>query len=214
MDKEQCLARIAKVGIIAVIRANSKQEALKLARAVQLGGIEAIEVTMTTPGALELIEHLAQANTDGRLIIGAGTVLDAETTRNVLLSGAEFVVSPALNLGMVQTCNRYRKLCMPGAMTLTEIIAAMESGADVVKIFPGSILGPGFIKAVKGPLPQAQLVPTGGVSLENVDQWIRNGCVAVGVGGELTKGAKEGNYEQITATALSFVEKIRTTRNK
>ncbi len=212
MDKEKCLERIATSGIIAVVRATSGEEAVAIAEAVREGGIEAIEVTMTVPGALDVIRHLSARYPGGEVLIGAGTVLDSETCRSVILAGAEYVVSPCLSLETIRTCNRYRKLCIPGAMTVTEIVTALEAGADVVKVFPGNVLGPGFVKAVLGPLPHVKMIPTGGVSLDNVGQWIKNGCLAVGVGGELTSGAAEGNYSLITSTAKSFVKAVAEAR--
>ena len=141
-------------------------------------------------------------------MVGAGTVLDSETARVAILAGAKYIVSPAFDLETAKLCNRYQVPYMPGCMTLTEIITAMEAGADIIKVFPGSAFGPSFIKAIKGPLPQAVLMPTGGVSLDNVDQWIKNGCVAVGVGGNLTKGTSE----EMTNTAKAFVAKVKEAR--
>jgi len=146
------------------------------------------------------------------LILGAGTVLDSETARIAILAGASYIVSPCFNLETARLCNRYQVIYMPGCMTINEIVHAMEAGADVIKVFPGSAYGPDFIKAVKGPLPQAVLMPTGGVNLDNVGQWIKNGCVAVGVGSELTAGAKTGDYGLITETAKAFVNKVREAR--
>ncbi len=211
MDKEMCMKIIADAALIAVIRARNKEQALNITKAVYIGGVNAIEVTMTVPGALEVIEHLVK-NKEENTLIGAGTVLDSETARHAILAGADFVVSPCLNVEVVRTCNRYRILTMPGAMTITEIVNGMEAGADVIKVFPGNVLGPGFIKAVKGPLPHAKLVPTGGVSLDNVIEWIKNGSLAVGVGSELTRGADENNYKLVSSTARSFVEKITKAR--
>ena len=212
MNKEKVLRGITEIGVIAVVRASSKEEALAVAEAVKAGGIFAIEVTMTVPNAIEVIKHLADSYANDEMLIGAGTVLDSETSRAVILAGAEYVVSPGLNIEMIRTCNRYQKLCMPGAMTVTEIITAMEAGADVVKVFPGSVLGPGFVKAVRGPLPQVKLIPTGGVNLDNVGEGISSGCIAVGVGGELTKGASTGDYRAMTETAKLYREKISKAR--
>lgn len=206
------LQRIIETGIVAVLRAESSQQALKIAEAVRCGGIDLIEITLTVPGALDVIKDLKDSYPDGQILIGAGTVLDSETARLAILAGAEFVVSPIFNREMIRLCNRYQKICMPGCMSITEMVEAMEAGADVIKLFPGSAFGPSIIKAIKGPLPQAPILPTGGVSLDNVDQWIKNGCIAVGVGGELTRGAKEGNYALIEETARQFVEKIKLAR--
>nr|WP_330381831.1 bifunctional 2-keto-4-hydroxyglutarate aldolase/2-keto-3-deoxy-6-phosphogluconate aldolase [Defluviitalea phaphyphila] len=206
------MKKITDVGIVAVVRAENEEKAEKIARACIEGGIPAIEVTFTVPNAHKVIESLKSKFTKDELIVGAGTVLDSETARVAILSGAEYIVSPGFDLETAKLCNRYQVPYMPGCMTITEMIHAMEAGADVIKVFPGSAFGPDIIKAIKGPLPQAVLMPTGGVSLDNVDQWIKNGCIAVGVGGKLTAGAKTGNYELITETAKQFIEKIKEAR--
>lgn len=209
--KEQILSLIESAGIIAVVRAESKQSAENIVKSLAVGGIKMIEITMTVPGAIPLIEYLVAKKSED-IIIGAGTVLDSETARTAILAGAEFVVSPGFNRATVETCNRYNILCTPGAMTVTEIINCLEAGASAVKLFPGSLLGPDFIKAVKGPLPQAKVIPTGGVSLDNLDQWLKAGALAVGVGGELTRGAKTGDYAAVTDQARQFVNKVRAAR--
>lgn len=187
MRKYEVLQRIEEVGVVAVVRAENSEKAKKIALACMAGGVDSIEITFTVPGAHKVIEALVQEFGD-TLLVGAGTVLDSETARIAILAGAKYIVSPAFDLDTAKLCNRYQIPYMPGCMTLKEMITAMEAGADVIKVFPGSAFGPDFIKAIKGPLPQAVLMPTGGVSLDNVDQWIKNGCVAVGVGGNLTKG--------------------------
>lgn len=212
MEKLKVMQRIINCGIVAVVRADSPEQALKIADAVKAGGVEAIEITMTVPGAIDVIKELKKAYPGGEILIGAGTVLDPETARAAMLAGAEFFVSPYFNPDMVKLCNRYQKVTMPGAMSIKEVIEVMESGADFVKFFPGSAFGPSIIKAIKGPLPYAPIIPTGGVSLENVGEWIKAGCVAVGVGGELTKGAKKGNYDEVRETARKFVEAIKAAR--
>lgn len=212
MEKLDDLQRIVDRGIVAVVRAENAEKALAVAEAIKAAGIDIIEITLTVPGCMDVIRELARAYSGKEVLIGAGTVLDAETARTALLSGAEFVVSPHLNPETVRLCNRYQKVCIPGAMSVTEVVQAMECGADIVKVFPGSVLGVEFVKAVKAPLPQAPLLPTGGVSLDNVGAWLKAGCVAVGVGGELTKGAKTGDYAQVTATAEAFMERIREAR--
>lgn len=214
MDRFEIVQRIINCGVVAVVRAETPEQALKIAEAVKAGGIDAIEITMTVPGAIDVIKELSKAYPGGEIVIGAGTVLDAETARAAMLAGAEFFVSPGFDPDMVRLCNRYRKVTMPGAMSVTEIIKVMESGADFVKLFPGSSFGPSFVKAVKAPLPQAMLVPTGGVSLDNAAEWIKAGCPAVGVGGELTKGAKTGDYALVEETARKFVETVKRARNK
>ena len=205
------LERIAESGLVAVVRANSPDEAARIAEACAAGGVGAIEITFTVPGAVRAIEKLAGGDS-APLLIGAGTVLDAETARVAILAGAQFVVSPALDAETGRLCNRYAIPWIPGAQTLREIIEAMELGADLVKVFPGETLGPEFIRAVKGPLPQAALMPTGGVELDNVAGWIQAGAVAVGAGGSLTRGAKTGDFGSITALARQFTERIRQAR--
>lgn len=214
MSKIENLKRIEESGIVAVVRAESSEQALKIAEAVKAGGIQAIEITMTVPGAVEVIRDLAQTYKKNEILIGAGSVLDAETARICLLAGAEYIVSPAFDLETIKLCNRYQKIVIPGAMSVTEVLRAMEAGADVVKIFPAELFGPKIIEAIKGPLPQAPLLPTGGVNLNNVDQWIIAGSFAVGVGGALTGGAKKGDYDEVKRTAIEFIKKIKSTKNQ
>ena len=211
IGKIAVLSKIVSSGLVAVIRAENADQAARIADACALGGVAALEITFTVPGAAGVIEHLAKKCSKD-IFLGAGTVLDPETARIAILAGAQFVVSPAVNAETARLCNRYQVPYMPGAGTISEVIAAMESGADIVKVFPGEILGPGFVKAVKGPLPQAQLMPTGGVSLENVAHWIKAGSIAIGVGGNLTAGAKTGDFASITNFARQFVEKIKEAR--
>jgi 2-dehydro-3-deoxyphosphogluconate aldolase / (4S)-4-hydroxy-2-oxoglutarate aldolase len=206
------IGRIVESGLVAVIRAASSDEAAHIAEACALGGVGAIEITLTVPGALRVIEDLAARYGKGPILVGAGTVLDAETARLAILAGAQFVVSPSVDAATGQLCNRYGIAWMPGAQTVRETIEAMERGADIVKVFPGETLGPGFIRAVKGPLPQASLMPTGGVTLENAGEWIQAGAVALGVGGNLTKGAKTGDFQSITELARQFRERIAQAR--
>ena len=209
--KIEVLGKIAASGLVAVIRAENPEQAARIAEACALGGVAALEITFTVPGASGVIEHLAKKSS-GQILLGAGTVLDPETARIAILAGAQFVVSPALNPATARLCNRYRVPYMPGAGTMREVIEAMECGADIVKVFPGEILGPAFVKAVRGPLPQAQLMPTGGVGIESVGEWIKAGAVAVGVGGSLTAGAKTGDFASITNLARQFVGKIKEAR--
>jgi 2-dehydro-3-deoxyphosphogluconate aldolase/(4S)-4-hydroxy-2-oxoglutarate aldolase len=212
VHKLQILQKVIDSGIVAVVRTETPEKAKKIVEAVKAGGISTIEVTMTVPDALDVIKEVARYYKDSDVVLGVGSVLDAETARAAILAGAEYVVSPHLNPEVIKLCNRYQISCMPGAMTVTEVVAAMELGADIIKVFPGEVLGPKFIKAIKAPLPQAALMPTGGVSLENVQEWIKAGAVAVGVGGSLTKGAKTGDYDLVTQTARQFVEKIKLAR--
>jgi len=211
--KNEILGKIVASGLVAVVRAENADQAARIAEACALGGVAALEITFTVPGASGLIEHLAKEFC-GKILLGAGTVLDPETARIAILAGAQFVVGPALNPGTARLCNRYRVPYMPGAGTIREVIEAMECGADIIKVFPGEVLGPAFVKAAKGPLPQAQLMPTGGVRLENVAAWINAGAVAVGVAGNLTAGAKTGDFSSITQLARQFVEKIRQARGQ
>ncbi len=212
IPKIQTLTRIMDAGIVAVVRADSAEQAEKISKACIEGGVPAIEVTFTVPGADRVITALKEKFTKEELIVGAGTVLDSETARVAILAGAEYIVSPGFDLNTAKLCNRYQIPYMAGCMTLTEIITAMEAGVDVIKVFPGSAFGPDFIKAIKGPLPQTVLMPTGGVSLDNVGQWIKNGCIAVGVGSDLTGSAKTGDYGKITEIAKEFVLKIKEAR--
>ena len=213
IPKIEVLRKITASGLVAVIRAENPDQAARIAEACGLGEVAALEITFTVPGASGVIEHLAKRFAD-KILLGAGTVLDPETARIALLAGAQFVVSPAVNPDTARLCNRYQVPYMPGAGTIGEVIAAMECGADIVKVFPGEILGPAFVKAVKGPLPQAQLMPTGGVTLQNVSEWIKAGAVAVGVGGNLTAGAKTGDFTSITQLAKQFVKQIKEARGQ
>lgn len=207
MKKWNVLKRIEDKGVVAVVRAENEERAIEISKACMAGGIDAIEVTFTVPGAHKVIEALCNTFGDD-LIVGAGTVLDSETARIAILAGAKYIVSPAFDLETAKLCNRYQIAYMPGCMTMKEIITAMEAGADIIKVFPGSAFGPSFIKAIKGPLPQTVLMPTGGVNLDNVDEWIKNGCVAVGVGGSLTKGS----LDDMTNAAKAFVGKVQDAR--
>jgi len=209
--KIKVLEKIVASGLVAVIRAENPDQAERMAEACGLGEVAALEITFTVPGASAVIEHLAR-KLSGKILLGAGTVLDPETARIAILAGAQFVVGPCLNRETARLCNRYQVPYMPGAGTIGEVVDAMECGADIVKAFPGEILGPAFVKAVSGPLPQASLMPTGGVTLENVGDWIRASAVAVDVGGNLTAGARTGDFASITQIARRFVEKINEAR--
>lgn len=210
LKKSKILKKITDIGIVAVVRSETIEEGIRISKACVEGGIPAIEVTYTVPGATEVIKALKEQFTSDELVIGAGTVLDAATARIAILAGSEFIVSPAFDEETAKLCNLYQVPYMPGCMTITEITKAMQYGADIVKLFPGSAFGPSFVKAVKAPLPQANIMPTGGVSLENIDEWFKNGVVAVGAGGKLASGSSE----DIIETAKAFVEKIKEIRNK
>ena len=213
MEKEKVIAKIKELGVVAVIRGTDAEDGIKISEACIKGGVTAIEVAFTTPGAQETIKVLADKyRNNPEVIIGAGTVLDPETARIAMLNGAEFIVSPSINLETIRLCNRYRVACMPGTTTLDGVVMALEAGADIIKIFPGEIVGLKMIKAIKGPLPQAQLMPTGGVTVENVAEWLHAGCVAVGAGGSLTGAAKTGDFAKITATAIEFVNAVKAAR--
>ncbi|MBA9026468.1 bifunctional 2-keto-4-hydroxyglutarate aldolase/2-keto-3-deoxy-6-phosphogluconate aldolase [Peribacillus huizhouensis] len=210
-NKWEVIKKITDSGLVVVVRANDADEAKKITEACLKGGAAAIEITYTVPGATQVIEELAKEY-QNEIIIGAGTVLDPETARIALLSGAEYVVSPYLNEETLKLCNRYQVPCMPGVMTVEGVVKAMELGADILKVFPGEAFGPNIIKAIKGPLPKSSLMPTGGVSLDNVGQWIKAGAVAVGAGGTLTASAKTGDYKTISSLAEQFVQKIKEAR--
>lgn len=214
MIKQEILNRITEVGIVAVIRAESSEEATLISEACIKGGIPAIELTYTVPGATTVIEALTNKFSKDELIIGAGTILDSQTARIAILAGAQYIVSPGFNLETAKVCNRYQIPYMPGCLTITEMITAMEAGCDIIKLFPGSAFGSSYVKAVKGPLPQVNIMPTGGVSLSNVAEWIKAGVVAVGVGGDLTAPAKKGDYEGVKQNAIAFVEAIKIARQK
>lgn len=214
MKRIETIKKIVDCGVVAVIRAESKEQGINIVEAVKKGGIKALEITMTVPGAVDIIKEISEIYKDEDVIIGAGTVLDPETARACILAGAQYIVSPCLNPETVKLCNRYRIPVMPGVMTVKEAVEALELGAEIIKIFPGNAFGPSIIKAFKGPVPQGNFMPTGGVSLDNVKEWIDAGAVAVGTGGDLTKGAKSGNYELVTETAKKFVTAVNEARNK
>lgn len=213
MDKIDVVKKIQDIGVVAVIRGKDAAEAIAMSDACIRGGVTAIELAFTTPRAHEVITELSKkyaGNSD--VLIGAGTVLDAVTARIAILSGAQFVVSPAFDLETVKLCNRYRIAVMPGTTTLNGVLAALESGADVIKIFPGEILGMKAVKAIHGPIPQAPLMPTGGVNAENAGEWIKAGCIAVGAGGALTGGGKTA--EEITAAAKKIIASVAAARSQ
>ena len=212
MKKFEILNQLIEIGVVAVIRAESEEQAIKISKACLAGGVKGIELTFTIPSAESVIRALAE-QFDDQMLIGAGTVIDSETARIAILAGANYVISPGFDLATATLCNRYQIPYMPGCMTITEMIQAMEAGCDIIKLFPGSALGSDFVKAVKGPLPQVNIMPTGGVNIDNVDQWIKAGCVAVGVGSDLTGSAKTGDYASITELARQFVEKVKMARS-
>jgi 2-dehydro-3-deoxyphosphogluconate aldolase/(4S)-4-hydroxy-2-oxoglutarate aldolase len=213
MQKQQVLRMCREIGLVPVLRAESEQQALALADAIAAGGVTVLEVTMTVPGAIRVMRRLAEERPD--ILIGAGTVLDPETARMCILEGAQFVVSPALNVKTIEMCHRYGIAVLPGALTPTEIVTAWEAGADVVKVFPASALGGAkYLKSVKAPLPQVEMIPTGGVSLATAEEFLEAGAFALGVGADLVnpKAIVEGKPETITESArkyLAIVKKFR-----
>ena len=214
MDKLDILTKLRDEAIVAVIRAESKEQGLKLAEAIYAGGIKFLELTMTVPGALDIIKELAERYQGEDVVIGAGTVMDPATARMAMLAGAQYIVSPNLIPELIQMCNKYRVPVMPGVMSPSEAVRAMELGADVCKVFPGGAFGPSIIKDFKGPLPYGNFMPSGGVSLDNAAQWIKNGAFAIGTGSSLTKGAKTGDYDLVTKTAAEFVRIVKEAKGK
>jgi len=213
--KEENLKLMSESGIISIIRAESSTELFQVASALKDGGIKIIEVTMTTPDAIEVIKEISERLKE-EILIGVGTVLDPETARSAILAGAEFIVCPTLNKEVITLAHRYSKVVIPGAFTPTEILTAWEVGADLVKVFPAGVGGPSYIKSLKGPLPQIPLVPTGGVSLDNVASFIEAGAFAVGVGSSLVKKEflKERNFEELTELSKKFREAVEKTKRK
>jgi len=211
MEKRDVFNRMVSEGLIPIIRVSSAKEAVNVADAIKAGGGSLIEITMSVPGALDTIKDLTHKYKD-EIIMGAGTVLDPETGRAALLAGAQFIVTPTLNVDLIQLAHRYSTVIVPGAATPTEILAAWNAGADMVKVFPAAQLGGSeYLKALRGPLPQILLVPTGGVNLQNAGAFIKAGATALGVGGELVdkKAVKEKKFEVITENTRSFLKAIR-----
>jgi len=214
MSKTETIKRIRDIGVIPVVRATSADEAMRAIDAIREGGISVLEITMTVPGALKVIEEVAHRYGNDALV-GAGTVLDPETATACISSGARFVVSPALNLETIGCCRRLDIAVMPGALTPTEVVQAWNAGADFVKVFPaGAVGGPGYLKSLKAPLPQIELVPTGGVSLKTAADFIRAGAAALGVGADLVdiSAIREGQAALITERAKQFIEIVREAR--
>jgi 2-dehydro-3-deoxyphosphogluconate aldolase / (4S)-4-hydroxy-2-oxoglutarate aldolase len=213
MPKDADLARVLSSGLVAILRAPSGEILADVAEALLAGGVEVIEVTFTVPHAAKVLEQVADRLGD-KILLGAGTVLDPETARLALLAGAEFIVSPAVNLDVIRLCGRYGKLVMPGALTPTEIVGAWEAGADIVKVFPSDITGPGYLKAIHGPLPQVRLMPTGGVNLQTAADYLKAGACALGVGTSLVEPKALANRDlaRIELLARQYVEIVRKTR--
>jgi 2-dehydro-3-deoxyphosphogluconate aldolase/(4S)-4-hydroxy-2-oxoglutarate aldolase len=214
MNKADVIKQIIETGVIPVVRATSADEAMRAIDAIREGGVSVLEITMTVPGAVGVIEQLSKKYGND-VLVGAGTVLDPETARACMLSGAQFIVSPALNVETIACCRRYGVAIMPGALTPTEVVQAWTAGADFVKVFPaGALGGASYLKALKAPLPQIELVPTGGVSLKTAADFIKAGASALGVGADLVdlKAIRDGQANVITERAKQFVEIVREAR--
>jgi len=214
MNAKEILSVITDVALVPVVRTSTAEETLQAVEAIYRGGIRAAEITMTVPGAVRALEKLADRFGD-KILLGAGTVLDAETARICMLAGAEFLVCPSLRPATIEMAKRYSKVVCPGALTPTEVLTAWEAGADAVKIFPcGNVGGAKYIKALKGPFPQIEMIPTGGVNLETAGEFLKAGACAVGVGGELVdaKCMKEGRYDLIEERARQFVAAVAKVR--
>ena len=213
--REAITAAIEEAGIVAVIRMKNPERLRSVVDAIAAGGVRVLEVTMTVPGAVDLIAELAPALPDG-FLLGAGTVTDAATASRVIDAGARFVVGPVFRRDVIAVCHGRGAAVMPGCFTPTEILDAWESGADIVKVFPATALGPGFFKDVRGPLPQVKMMPTGGVTIDNAADWIRAGAVAVGVGTALldAKAIADGNYDVLRSNAERIVANVRAAKEQ
>ncbi|MBX7055664.1 MAG: bifunctional 2-keto-4-hydroxyglutarate aldolase/2-keto-3-deoxy-6-phosphogluconate aldolase [Pyrinomonadaceae bacterium] len=214
MDKKQIVEQIESLGLVPVVRASSADEAMQVIEAIKAGGVNVLEITMTVPGAVRVIEKVADKY-GSDVLVGAGTVLDPETARACLLAGAQFIVSPALNLATIELCHRYSAPIAPGVLTPTEVITAWSAGVDLVKVFPcGSVGGASYVKNLKGPFPQVKIIPTGGVSLTTAADFIKAGASALGVGTDLVdvKAIREGNAHIVTERARQFVEIVKQAR--
>lgn len=212
--KQRALEKIRSVGVVPIVRTPSPEDAARAAEAVIRSGIGIAEITMTVPNAIRVLENVVSRYA-GEVLAGAGTILDPESCRTAILAGAEFIVTPSLDVRVIEMARRYSKPCFPGALTPTEVLTAWQAGADIVKIFPcGPVGGPNYIKALKGPLPHVEMIPTGGVSLQTTAEFIKAGAAAVAVGGELVNltALREGRLELITETAKKFMEAVRQGR--
>jgi 2-dehydro-3-deoxyphosphogluconate aldolase/(4S)-4-hydroxy-2-oxoglutarate aldolase len=213
MSKDSQLRQVLECGLVAVVRSQDSQQLVDVVRALADGGVTVVEITMSVPNALDVLKQVRQALGD-RVLLGAGTVLDPETARAVLLAGAEYIVSPTVNLDVIRLCNRYDKLVMPGAFTPTEILTAWEAGADIVKVFPADVVGPAFFKALRGPLPQIRVMPTGGVDLTTAGAFLKAGACCLGVGSQLVEPAAVAarNFERIRDLAKQYVAIVQQVR--
>lgn len=215
MSRETTLKRILDCGIVAVVRAESGALLANVVKALAEGGVTAAEITFTVPDAIEVIRHVRREVGDA-VTLGAGTVLDSETARAALLAGAEYIVAPTVNVDVIRLCRRYDKAVMPGAFTPTEVVTAWEAGADIVKIFPADVGGPGYLKALRGPLPQIRMMPTGGVDLNTAESFLKAGACCLGVGGSLVepKAVAAGDFNRLRDLAAQYVSIVRTFRGK
>jgi 2-dehydro-3-deoxyphosphogluconate aldolase/(4S)-4-hydroxy-2-oxoglutarate aldolase len=213
MARSDILQQIIECGIVAVVRSPHAEQLVGVAKALVQGGVRAIEITMTVPHAIDVIRQVADA-TKGQIVLGAGTVLDPETARAVILAGAEYVVAPTLNFDVIRMCHRYDKPVMPGAFTPTEILSAWEAGADVVKVFPADVGGPNYLKSVLAPLPHVRLMPTGGVDLTTAAAFLRAGACCLGVGSSLVDrdAVRDGAFDRIRGLAEQFMKIVREVR--
>lgn len=210
MNKQEITKKLFDAGVIAVVRGDSKEDAMHIIDACVKGGIRGIEITMTIPYAVEVIKEAAikyQDNPD--VLVGAGTVLDGETCRACIMAGAQFVVSPSFNEGVIKTANRYAIPVASGAMTITEVISGLELGATITKVFPGNAFGPSIIKAFKGPVPQASYMPTGGVDLNNMHEWFKAGVIGVGIGSDITSKKNGTDYTGVEKRASEYMAKYK-----
>ncbi|HFE9850493.1 TPA: bifunctional 2-keto-4-hydroxyglutarate aldolase/2-keto-3-deoxy-6-phosphogluconate aldolase [Enterococcus faecalis] len=214
MKKVEILSKLEAAGVIAVVRGKNKDEAIKAINAIIAGGIKGIELTFTVPNAEEIIKEIAKKYADQKdVIIGAGTVLDAFTARIAIMAGAEYIVSPSFDRQTAEICNLYQIPYLPGCMTISEMKEALKAGADIIKLFPGSAFGPSIVKSYKAPFPQLNIMPTGGVSLDNIVDWFKVGVVAVGVGGNLLAPVEKGDFEEVTRIASKYMDKFREIKN-
>jgi 2-dehydro-3-deoxyphosphogluconate aldolase/(4S)-4-hydroxy-2-oxoglutarate aldolase len=213
MSKESQLQQVLDGGIVAVVRSQDSQQLVEVVRALADGGVTVAEITMTVPNALDVLRQARQALGD-RVLLGAGTILDPETGRAALLAGAEYIVAPTVNVDVIRLCQRYNKLVMPGAFTPTEVLTAWEAGADIVKVFPAEVVGPAFFKAVRGPLPQIRMMPTGGVDLTTAASFLKAGACCLGIGSQLVEPAAVAarNFDRIRDLARQYVEIVKQTR--
>jgi 2-dehydro-3-deoxyphosphogluconate aldolase/(4S)-4-hydroxy-2-oxoglutarate aldolase len=213
MNRNEQVRRMLEAGIVAVVRSPDSHQLVKAARALADGGVSALEITFSVPNALDVIRDVKRELGEA-VLLGAGTVLDPETARAAILAGAEFIVAPTLNVEVIKLCHRYDKAAIPGAFTPTEILAAWEAGADIVKVFPAEVVGPAFFRAMRGPLPHVRLMPTGGVDLNTAAEFLKAGACCLGIGGQLVepKAVAAGDFDRIRDLARRYIEVVRKAR--